>query len=100
MEASSHREEKITRRLQHLNRLEPTSELITLESVTGENAHLPRVEAEFQGGPHRTRQSEPFSAKAFEWNESIGGGNGSGDKSSLIHQLQVPAGLRVDARHQ
>lgn len=51
MEASSHKEEKITGRIQHPNRLEPTSELITLASITGENAHPPRVEAEFRGGP-------------------------------------------------
>lgn len=38
MEASSHREGKITGRIQHLNRLEPTSERITPESVTGDSA--------------------------------------------------------------
>lgn len=51
MEANSHREEKNHRAEQHLNRLEPTSELITLESITGEDAHPPHVEVEFRGGP-------------------------------------------------
>lgn len=53
MEVSSHREEKITGRIQHPNRLEPTSELIALESVTRDNAHPPSVEAELRWGPLR-----------------------------------------------
>lgn len=73
MEASSHREEKITGWLQHPNRLQPTSELITLKSVTEENAHLPRVEAEFQGGPHCTQrqmshlQRKPLNGMNQRW---------------------------------
>lgn len=57
---------QITGRIQHLNRLEPTSELITLEKT-----HILLVwKWSSEGAPLHPASDEPLGAKAFEWNES------------------------------